>query len=332
MTELVVDLEGIRQNTAAVKAMLAPLGIDLVAVTKACLGEPAVAGAMLEGGAVALADTRDANLRRLRAAHPRVELHRIYLPSLTRPFETGDVCYVSSVEGARAVGAQLLPGGRCRIMVLVEGGDLREGALESDVVELAAAVSADPRLELVGVATNYACFEGGPAGIEASLQAAASAARALAEAGWPVARVSGGNSSVLALVRAGASLPVEVTELRCGEALFLGHDALLFGRLPGCRSDACTVRAEVLEGYTKTARGFTAHRLVLGVGHQDIGWGSVQFALAGVRDLGRSSDYLVVGVDPEGPALAPGDTVEMVPSYLALAAAWTSPFVEVTLV
>ncbi len=45
---------------------------------------------------MALADTRDANLRRLRSALPEAELHRIHLPSYKESFEPGDVTYVSS--------------------------------------------------------------------------------------------------------------------------------------------------------------------------------------------------------------------------------------------
>ena len=123
-----------------------------------------------------------------------------------------------------------------------------------------------------------------------------------------------------------------MTELRCGEALLLGQDALLYQRLPGCRQDACRLRVEVLEGYTKPARGPAVRRLVLGVGHQDVGSGAVRFVEPGLRDLGRSSDYLVAGVDAGGPDVGPGDHVEMVPSYAALVAAWTSPFVEVRFV
>lgn len=332
MPELLVDLDGIRQNTAAVVKLLSERGLRLVAVTKGCLGDARVAQAMLDGGAAALADTRDANLCRLRAAHPGVELHRIYLPPLSAGFESGDVAYISSVDGARAVAAGVAAGGRRRVFLMLETGDYREGVTEQGLESLARAVAGDSRLELAGIATNYACFQGGPDGIRGSVEAVALAARRLRTRGWDTPAVSAGNSSVLALVRAGEQLPPEVTELRCGEALLLGQDALLYQLVPGCRQDACKVRAEVLEGYTKPARGPTVRRLVLGVGHQDLGSGAVRFVEPTLHDLGRSGDYLVAGVEVGGPDLGPGDHVEMVPSYAALVAAWTSPFVEVRFV
>ena len=192
MPQLHVDTEVVGRNTEVVAALLREHGLDLVGVTKGCLGEPRVGAAMLAGGATALADTRDHNLRRLRDALPRAELHRIYLPPLGSPFEMGDVTYVSTAAGAAAVAAapqarSASPGpGPRRVVLAVESGDLREGVPFDGLLALAEAVSADPRLELAGVATNYACFQGGPEGIRRSLDIVAQAARELRAAGMRV--------------------------------------------------------------------------------------------------------------------------------------------------
>src|SRR3990172_2576301 len=201
MPALFVNTEAIGRNAEVVSGLLRPHGIDLIAVTKGCLGEPRVGAAMLAGGAVALADTRDTNLRRLRAALPGVELHRIYLPSLGSDFEPGDVPYASSLEGATAVaslaGESGSDRGRKRVMLQVETGDLRDGVPLEKLEELARAVRAQNRLELAGISTNYACFHGPPDGIRESVGALARAAVDLRAAGVPIARVSGGNSSLL---------------------------------------------------------------------------------------------------------------------------------------
>lgn len=71
--------------------------------------------------------------------------------------------------------------------------------------------------------------------------------------------------------------------------------------------------------------------MVLGVGRQDLGWGEVRFDRPGLREIGRSADYLVVEVDEGRPGISPGMTIDMIPAYEALVAAWTSPYVEVKL-
>ena len=343
MPELRVNLDTISRNTAAVASLLRAIGVDLVGVTKGCVGEPRVAAAMLAGGAVALADTRDLNLARLRAALPGAELHRIHLPSVTEPFDPADLCYVSSAAGAAAVAAlgpagapapgaaalRRFSGAPRRVMIQVETGDQREGVPVEQLLDLAAVIAADPRLTLEGVGTNYACFKGEPYGIDASVEGVARGARALRGAGYEIHRVSGGNSSVLWHLRPDEMLPAEVTELRCGEALLLGHDALFYEPLPGCRWDACILRAEVLERYTKAVPEGPAERLVLGIGRQDLSSGAVTFLEPGLSEVGRSADYLVVEIAAGFEAPGVGSMIEMLPAYEALVAAWTSPFIKV---
>lgn len=329
MPELRIDIEAIGRNAEVVASLLRERGVALVGVTKGCLGEPRVAAAMLAGGAIALADTRDPNLARLRAALPDAELHRIHLPSLSEPFDPADITYVSSVEGVTAVAALGSAATPRRVMLQVETGDLREGVPQDQLLGLAAAVAEEPRLVLEGVSTNYACFKGEPYGLDSSVEGVARAARALRGAGYELRRVSGGNSSVLWHLRPGDMLPAEVTELRCGEAILLGQDALFYEPIRGCHRDACVLRAEVLEGYTKPGPEGPTERLVLGVGRQDLSVGAVAFREPGLIEVGRSADYLVVEVVPGLPAPAAGSVVEMLPGYEALVAAWTSPYVEV---
>jgi len=334
MPRLHVDIDAIGRNTEAVAAMLRRHRLDLVGVTKGCLGEPRVAEAMLAGGAVALADSRDLNLRRLRSALPEAELHRIYLPPVRGAFEPGDVTYISSAAGARAVAAlatgDMSVSAPRKVMLCVDTGDEREGVPVDEVLEVAEAVASVDSVELVGVATNYACFRGQPAGIRGSLETVVAAASVLRSHDRPVARVSGGNSSVLWLIARGEVLPDGLTELRCGEALLLGQDALHYQPILGCRTDACILRAEVLEGYTRPTRAGRVRRLVLSLGRQDLGSGVVKFLEPGLREVGRSADYLVVETSTSR-GHAVGDTVDMVPTYEALVAAWTSPYIELEL-
>jgi predicted amino acid racemase len=215
------------------------------------------------------------------------------------------------------------------VIIQLETGDEREGVPSEALLELAAAIAADPRLVLEGVGTNYACFAGPAYGIENSVYSVGDAARALRGAGHQVTRVSGGNSSVLWLLQRGDVLPPEMTELRCGEALLFGHDALFYEPLRGCRRDACVLRAEVLERYTKPGLEGPAERLVLGIGRQDLGMGVITFVQPGMSEVGRSADYLVVEMAYGWEAPGVGSVVEMLPGYEALVSAWTSPYVKV---
>jgi len=331
MTQLRVDLEGVRLNSQAVSRLLRGQGIDLIAVTKACLGDPRVAQAMLDGGAQGLADTRNQNLRRLRDALPDAEIHRIYLAPKSGGFESCDICYVSSSEGVRAVARAGEIGHPRKIMFLLETGDLREGAPLEHLDDVVNAALQESRVEIEGIATNFACFVGRPEGLEHSVSTVVEAAQSLRRRGVDLPRVSAGNSSTLSLLVQGKKLPEEVTELRCGEAILLGQDAILLQAVPGCRQDVCRLRLEVVEEYTKIANGGAQRRLVLGAGSQDLGSGRLEFLSPGLREIGRSSDYTVVVATP-GANGTLGDILEAIPGYGALVSAWTSPFVEVDFV
>jgi predicted amino acid racemase len=212
----------------------------------------------------------------------------------------------------------------------VETGDEREGVPLEELHALVSGICSDSRLRFEGISTNYACFKGTPDGIRRSVEALADAADTLCESGQGPDRVSGGNSSLLGFLVAGERLPAQVTELRCGEALLLGREALFYRPLPGCRTDACAVKAEVVEEYTRRAAGGPVRRLVLGIGRQDLGAGVVRFVDPGLAEIGRSADYLVVEAGRECGPVAVGAMIDMIPSYEALVAAWTSPYVELT--
>ena len=325
-----MNIEKIGANTEAVVRLLQSRGLRLVAVTKGCMGDSRVAGAMVAGGAVAVAGSRDAHLRCLREAGLGVDIHRVTVPPIAADFEPGDVDYITSWAHAEALvrrsGAAAAPR---RVMVQVETGDEREGVPVDLVRALVERVAGDSRLQLVGVSTNYACLRGKPEGLKDSVEAVAAVARELTASGLRIPEVSGGNSSVLSLMARGEELPSEVTALRCGEALLLGHDALHYEHIAGCVQDACIIRAEVVEEYTKRSRGRSVHRLVLALGRRDVGEGTVVFLEPGLAEVGRSADYMVVEAEAASEKAAVGVKMEMVPDYEALVSAWMSPYVEV---
>jgi hypothetical protein len=54
----------------------------------------------------------------------------------------------------------------------------------------------------------------------------------------------------------------------------------------------------------------------------------VRFVDQDLVEVGRSSDYMVVDLSGPRRDVGLGEFIEMIPSYDALVAAWTSPFVD----
>ncbi len=344
MPTLHINLAKIEHNTRLIADMLRRHGVRLVGVTKACQGNERVAGAMLAGGAAALADSRATSIDNLRAHFPNAELE------LMRPvIEAGnlsaaaDIFFVSTEAQARTM-MQLFPARPIRFCLMVEAGDGREGAPLSVATREAACIASLAGAELAGLATTLACVRP-----QAPLAGAMEAfSRAVAETDGLFEEtdrasdsraplVSVGGSGLLALfdergarpgLPGGRPSPLgTATELRSGEAILLGslpsdRDGLF---LSGAHSDAFRIEAPVLEAF-EAGGGI---RAVAGIGIQDVGLGRIIPAGEGIEPVGITSDYLILQCPAAAKEYcAAGASVSFIPTYYSLLAAMTSPYVE----
>ena len=90
-----VDLCKIRHNTQLLVKRLGLRGVGVTGVTKAICGHPAIAQAMLDGGATALADSRISNVQRLRSTGLTGPITLIRTPMLSQADEVVQSCEAS---------------------------------------------------------------------------------------------------------------------------------------------------------------------------------------------------------------------------------------------
>ncbi|MFA5808962.1 MAG: alanine racemase [Thermoleophilia bacterium] len=341
MPKLTIDLAKIQANASLVAELIKPHGLRLVGVTKGCLGNELVAEAMLAGGATALADSRVESIANLRRHFPGVELELLRSPVAGRQLDaSADIHFVSSLQQAMALlGLSITR--PVRLCLMVETGDCREGVPAELAVEEAALLTELADSELVGIATNAACArESAPLG-----KALATFTHLAQQLHWrlkmkegqalPV--ISAGGSGLLKLMigisgEAGGmdALFGPLTELRCGEVILLGR--IPSGEagdlyLPKAHRDAFLLEGVVLEVYEKAGRT----QALVDFGCQDTGSASLIPYHEGITPVETSSDYLTVACDPPEslrPGVTVGNRLTFIPSYYALLAAMTSPFVE----
>jgi predicted amino acid racemase len=163
--------------------------------------------------------------------------------------------------------------------------------------------------------------------------------------GLPLDVLSGGNSSSLPLLASGG-MPKEINHFRIGETITLGRNVHDRTPWPGTRQDTMRIVAEIVEVEYKPSvpvgnrgqdafGGFTdfidrgiRKRAICNIGRQDVVVDGIQPEDPGVIVLGGSSDHLVLDVEDAHKALMVGDEVVFYPSYGALLAATTSPYVQ----
>jgi predicted amino acid racemase len=341
---LEIALAAITGNTRALVDLLSAQGIQVTGVTKAALADPAVATAMLAGGALGLGDSRVANLSRLRAAAvpgPRTLIRSPMLSQVGAVVREADVSLNTEPVVLEALAIAALEQGREHgVILMVELGDLREGLAASDVVAVSATVAKRPGLRLLGLGTNLAC-QCGVVPDQAKMDELTRLVEQVEQAcGVQLPLVSGGNSAnldwALASGRAG-----RVNDLRLGEAILLGTEPLHRRPIDGLRTDAVTLVAEVIEAKLKPAQpwgelaqgafGRPAARrgtgllrqAILAIGRQDVDPDGLR-PPPGMDLLGMSSDHLVLDVGDHDVAV--GDELRFGLDYSGLLRAMTSPF------
>ncbi|MCZ4303214.1 alanine/ornithine racemase family PLP-dependent enzyme [Zoogloeaceae bacterium G21618-S1] len=342
---LEIDLDKIRHNALTLVRRLARHGICVTGVTKAALGSPEVAGAMLDGGVSGLGDSRIENIEAMRAAYVRGPMTLIRTPMLSqvkRVVAGANVSFNTEIDVIDALSSAAGKAGVIHgVVLMVELGDLREGILPGDLAHMVRQVLRLPNILLKGIGGNLACASGVVPDARNMAELSSLADMIDASFGLLLQTISGGNSASLDWALSGADTG-RINDLRLGEAILLGREPLHRQSIEGLHSDAAVLVAEVIESKRKpsepwgdiaqTAFGGKPRepdrgpmtRLLLAVGHQDTDPSGL-VPPVGFELLGASSDHLIVrgGNTP----VAVGDEIRFQPNYAALLRAMTSPFV-----
>ena len=343
---LEINLDKIGHNARTLVQRLARKGIAVTGVTKAFLGCPMIARAMLGAGIVTLGDARIENIEAMRRAGIVAKMVLIRSPMLSqvdRVVASANVSLNTELDiiGALSVAAKRADR-RHGVVLMVELGDLREGIMPRDLERSVAMVRSFPNIVLNGIGTNLGCRSGVVPAVRNMTELSGLATAIEANLSVSLDVVSGGNSSNLswALNTENAN---RINDLRLGEAILLGSNPLSGRALPGLYSDAIVLVAEVIELKTKPSMPwgefaqspFANQRIsasrgdisqgILAVGHQDVDPAGL-LAPPGTRIISASSDHLII--DAGSSDLGVGSEITFKLNYGALLRSMTSPFVS----
>jgi predicted amino acid racemase len=342
---LEIDLDKIQHNAGTLIDRLAPGGISVTGVTKATLGSPEVAGALLRAGVRTLGDSRIENIEAMRRAGVPASMTLIRSPMLSqvdRVVAHADVSFNTELDVISKLSCAAQKMEKTHgIVLMVELGDLREGILPGNLEPIVRQVLRFPNITLDGIGTNLACQSGVAPDVKNMAELSTLAASIDATHGVKLGIVSGGNSANLSWALGGADKG-RVNDLRLGESLLLGREPLHRQPIDWLHTDAITLVAEVIESMVKPSqpwgeiaqtafgvkppaldRGDISHT-ILAIGHQDTDPHGL-IPPSGMEILGASSDHLIT--DSGRQRLSVGAEVEFQLNYSALVRAMTSPFV-----
>lgn len=342
---LEIDLDKIHHNARTLVGRLSDRGIAVTGVTKATLGSPEIASALLQAGVSSLGDSRIENIEAMRRAGVPAAMTLIRSPMLSqvdRVVRHADVSFNTEVEVISGLATAAREAERRhRVVLMVELGDLREGIMPADLAGVVRETLRFPTIVLEGIGANLACQHGVAPDADNMGELSALAGSIEATFGLTVSVVSGGNSGNLEWALSGAATG-RVNDLRLGESILLGRETLHRQPIDGLHTDAITLVAEVIESKLKpsepwgeiaqtafgeapppAARGELL-RTIVAIGHQDTDPSGLR-PVPGIDVLGASSDHLVLSAG--GHRLPVGAEVTFELNYSALVRAMTSPFV-----
>ncbi|MCL2704010.1 MAG: alanine/ornithine racemase family PLP-dependent enzyme [Defluviitaleaceae bacterium] len=343
---LITNTAKLAENINIIQKICAENNISFCAVTKSFCAAPGMTGVYYKAGVRDFADTRLPNLRKIN--YPGVTKWLLRLPMLSEAeevVETADISLNSETATVEALSGHAVKLGRKhKIILMVDVGDLREGVLPGDAVNIAGEMLKLPGIELHGIGVNYNCFGGVIPTLESLNIITGVVKEITGKYGVNINVISGGNSGSMHLLTS-RTMPEEITNLRLGEVVFFGRETSYQQLIPHMHEDIFRLDAQIIELKKKPSMpvgeiGLNAFgeevvfcdrgdmlRAIVACGRQDVDIGKIKPLEPGVEILGQSSDHMILNVTDADKPYKVGGVISFSIAYGALLSLSTSEYV-----
>ncbi|MEN9871974.1 MAG: hypothetical protein RLZZ171_2966 [Cyanobacteriota bacterium] len=345
MPRIEITLSQIEHNARMLSELYGQQGISLMGVSKAVLGEPLIAEAMIRGGVKFIADSRLENIQRMRNA--RISAQFVLLrtaPSQAESIiENVDISLNTELDTLEKLNYYAAGQNKIhQIILMVEMGDLREGIMPDDIFLFIKKVLNLPQLKIMGLGCNLACYGGIKPDEQKMRQLSALTEAVEKKFQIHLSLTSGGNSANYEWYKSTKNVG-RINNLRLGESILLGCETVQGKTIPKLHTNAFKLIAEVIESKVKPSIPFgkigrdafgnipvfrdrnTHRRAIVALGKQD----TLVSGLSPNQDLeilGASSDHLLL--DCKNSYLKVGEGINFNLNYGSLLTAMTSPFIK----
>jgi len=225
---LVINLEKIRQNVRAMRALTSKAGLEMGIVTKSFTADRKIVETVVDEGVDFLADARIANIKSYADLPVKKLLLRIVQDcEIEEVIKYADISLNSEIETIRKMDKEAQKQGKThKVVLMVDLGDLREGIFyenEEEILKVAEEINSLKNIDLHGVGVNLTCYGAIIPKNDNLSRLVKIAEKIEAKLGFKLPMISGGNSSSIYLIDRG-ELPKGITSLRIGEAFILGNE------------------------------------------------------------------------------------------------------------
>jgi len=297
---------------------------------------------MVEGGVDGLADARMENILELRKNGFNQPITLLRIPRLSNVenvVEYADFSVNSEITVIKALAEAAKKINKVhQVILMVDVGDLREGILQENVLDITGQISCLKNIKLSGLGTNIGCFGGvlpSPENLGILVELGHAVEHQL---GHKLDIISGGATSTLSLLE-NHRIPVGVNQLRVGEGILLGTDSTNGQNIPWLQQDAFILRAEVIEVNSKPtiptgtigkdAFGQIPEfinigvrkRAIIAMGQQNVDIDGICPVDESLIILGSSSDHLIIDITESQQEIKVGDQIAFSLTYSGILSA-----------
>jgi predicted amino acid racemase len=344
-----IYLDKIKNNSENIKALCSKHGIEVVGITKGCCAITEVGQAIIDGGINILGDSRIENLERLKKSELKVETMLIRIPMLSevdRVLDWADISLNSEISVIKSLSQEALKRKIVhRIILMIDLGDLREGIMPDDALQMVGEIRKLPGVKLISIGANFCCISGAMPTRKKLTKLVKLTEEIENNFHINLEVISGGNTSILKLVEDDL-IPDKINQLRIGIGILLGQDDVRLRNIAGTYQDTFILTAEVIEVKEKPSLpqgeiGRDAFgevpvfqdlgirkRAILAIGKQDIHLNSLVPMKKEVKIVGASSDHLIIDINDFKEEVKVGDEVKFRLNYPALLSATTSKYIN----
>jgi len=354
MAELFIDLSKLSHNIQTVHKQCIARSLKMVGIVKGCYTFSPIIRTFQQCGVDLLGISR-VNVGIESCAYLSQRPILISLPSrnetqsVIRYFQASLNSEVSTIKGLAAEAKE--QNRRHGIILMVDNGDLREGVMPDDVMDVVRQILEidSSGIKLAGIGANLGCCSG-----MLPNEDNVSILQELSDMiegrfGFELETISIGGSLMLKWMQDHV-LPAKINQIRIGEAVMLGNIPSYNIREPDLYDDVFIMAGEVLEVKLKPSQpvGVTGadalgsrktflnrgirKRAILNFGVVDTDPTGLFCVDPGVEFISCNSDYTVVDVTDCERNLKLGDHLYFKLNYSAMIQAFMSPFVRIILV
>lgn len=322
MAYLFCDSYKLGLNIVAIQKICSEQNLKLTVVTKAVCSRPDIVQFLIQNAVHSIADTNISNFEQNLFAPVSKILLRMKITDI--PFVTGcehPVSYIYVSDSGILTALQeesFVP----FVILPIEVGDHRDGI---ELNELSHILKQYKRLPIAGVSANFSCLSHRLPDKQ-SLEILVHAGEEYEQITGRKAIVSAGGSVLWDYIRYGY-LPEQITDVRLGEAVFLGYDSVRDRALPGLRQDVWYLLAETVE--TRLIERLfkkQIQRCVLDFGSLAAPEVHLQKCNPDVMFCGQTFDFTVVEISET--EQSPGNLLFLGVNYTVLSYSSLNPYIQ----